>query len=474
MCTGRVSFDDEAGNVIGVADLSGGTAQLKRSDLPVRLYKIKAVYLGGSGWPTVGVCPGSESDLLSLTVAKADTTTTVTSSANPSVYGQAVTFSATVAPNPVRTGSTTPTGIVTFRADGIHLGTEALDGSGVAIFTTSSLAAGPRTISAAYGGDANYNTSTGTLNQTVNKANTATTLSSSVNPSVYGQTASFIATVAAVAPSDGVPAGTVTFKDGGEPIGVAPLSGSHIAAFRLYRFAGTTLAGSSVAVLNISSLAAGPHSITAEYSGHSHFNASTSASLSQMVNKAATTTTITSDAPDASVVGQPVEVRFTVVAVAPGSGAPLGNVTVSDGGGNSCSGTVPVGKCMLTPTSAGAKTLTASYAGDSKFNTSSGSASHQVNKADTTTTIISDTPDPSVTGQAVTVNYSVVANAPGSGAPTGNVTVDDGEGNSCSATVAVGKCTLTPTSAGTKTLTASYAGDSNFSASSDTEPHQVN
>ena len=95
-------------------------------------------------------------------------------------------------------------------------------------------------------------------------------------------------------------------------------------------------------------------------------------------------------------------------------------------------------------------------------------------KADTTTTITADNPDPSVVGQAVVVTFTVTANPPGSGTPTGNVTVSDGEGHTCTASVAVGTCALTPTSAGSKTLTATYAGDGNFNASSDTEAHMVN
>src|SRR4029453_2664544 len=93
----------------------------------------------------------------------------------------------------------------------------------------------------------------------------------------------------------------------------------------------------------------------------------------------------------------------------------------------SCTGTVAAGQCSLTFTSAGAKSLTATYAGDANFNSSSSAAEpHTVNKADTTTTISSDNPDPSLVGQAVTVQYSVAVNPPGAGTPTGNVTVSDG------------------------------------------------
>ncbi len=97
----------------------------------------------------------------------------------------------------------------------------------------------------------------------------------------------------------------------------------------------------------------------------------------------------------------------------------------------------------------------------------------RVERADTTTTITAHNPDPSAVGQAVTINYTVTVSPPGSGTPTGNVTVTDGDGNSCVGTVAAGSCTLTPTAVGPKTLTASYAGDANFNSSSGTVSHQV-
>ena len=96
----------------------------------------------------------------------------------------------------------------------------------------------------------------------------------------------------------------------------------------------------------------------------------------------------------------------------------------------------------------------------------------------TTTTIGSDLPDPSLTGQSYAVNVNVV----GSGAsPLGTVNVSDGA-VSCTITLATGTapnsaggCNLTSTAAGAKTLTATYlpAGTA-FGASSDTEAHQVN
>ena len=195
------------------------------------------------------------------------------------------------------------------------------------------------------------------------------------------------------------------------------------------------------------------------------------------VGKANTTTTINSDNPDPSVVGQPVTVTWTVAVTPPGAlGAPLtGNVTVSDGT-DSCVAAVSAGQCDITFTTAGAKSLTATYAGDSNYNGSASTPAtpHTVNKADTTTTITADNPDPSTPGQSVTVEWTVTVNSPGAGTPTGNVNVTVSGGvETCSAPVATGQCSLVLNTTGTRTITATYAGDTNFNTSLDTEDHQV-
>src|SRR5207245_2665769 len=105
---------------------------------------------------------------------------------------------------------------------------------------------------------------------------------------------------------------------------------------------------------------------------------------------------------------------------------------------------------------------TAGYAGDGNFATStSAGVTHTVGAASTTTTITADTPAPSVVGQPVTVSYTVTS---AGGTPTGTVSVSDGT-ETCSGTVAAGTCTLTPATAGTKTLIASYPGDPSFASS---------
>src|SRR5207247_1371193 len=105
-------------------------------------------------------------------VNQAGTTTTLTTSANPAAFGQAVTFAAGVTVNPP--GSGVPSGSVTFQDGGTPLGTVALT-NGLATLTTSSLAAGPHTIAAAYSGDPSFAASASTpLSQTVQAPPTPT------------------------------------------------------------------------------------------------------------------------------------------------------------------------------------------------------------------------------------------------------------------------------------------------------------
>src|SRR5205807_1516732 len=128
-------------------------------------------------------------------------------------------------------------------------------------------------------GNTNFSGSTSTaVSQVVNKAGTTTSLASSVNPTVFGQSTTFTATVAVVSPGAGSPTGTVNFLDGTTVIGSGTLSAT--APF--------------IATFSTGSLAVGTHSVTAQYLGNTNFNGSTSTAVSQVVNKASTTTTVAS------------------------------------------------------------------------------------------------------------------------------------------------------------------------------------
>jgi hypothetical protein len=91
------------------------------------------------------------------TAARPGSSTAVVSSASPSMYGQAVTFTATV--SAVAPASGTPTGTVSFADGTMTLGTAPLSG-GKATFTTTALAAGSHSITVSYSGDGTFAPST--------------------------------------------------------------------------------------------------------------------------------------------------------------------------------------------------------------------------------------------------------------------------------------------------------------------------
>jgi len=92
----------------------------------------------------------------------------------------------------------------------------------------------------------------------------------------------------------------------------------------------------------------------------------------------ATTTAISSHAPNPSVVAMPIAVQVAVTATPPDTGTPSGTVVVSDSV-DSCSITLPATSCALTPTNTGIRSITATYSGDSAFSASTSVAvSHTV------------------------------------------------------------------------------------------------
>ncbi|AXC11233.1 hypothetical protein ACPOL_1895 [Acidisarcina polymorpha] len=213
---------------------------------------------------------GNSSSVRSTSFTISTTTTTaLSSSKNPSSHNEPVTLTTTVTPN----GGGTATGTVSFLHGTAVLGTATLSGN-VAKLTLSNLSVGTTHVTAAYGGSSKYLTSnSGTLAQVVNKASTATTLTSSKNPSNYDESVTLTATVK---PSfGGTPTGTVTFLHGSTILGsVKPLGG--------------------VAKLTITNFSVGTTHVEATYEGTSEFLTSTSSQLAQVVNKASTTTTLTS------------------------------------------------------------------------------------------------------------------------------------------------------------------------------------
>jgi Pro-kumamolisin, activation domain/Bacterial Ig-like domain (group 3) len=255
VATGKVTFKNGAA-VLGTVALSGGLATFSTSALAVGSHPITADFLGS---PNI---LASVSAPLHQVVEHASTTV-VTSSANPSKFGETVTFTATIK----HVATPIPTGTVTFKAGSTVLAAVAVGATGTAEYAISTFTAATHSITAVYSGDSEYIGSTSAaFSQVVDKAATSTGLVSSLNPSVSGDEVTFTATVTVNAPGAGTPGGTVTFMDGSTTLGTGTLNSKGKATFA------------------ISTLTEGTHSITAVYGGRSNFVASTSAALSQQVN----------------------------------------------------------------------------------------------------------------------------------------------------------------------------------------------
>jgi hypothetical protein len=155
VATGTVTFLDGSTS-LGSAQLNAsGVATFSTTTLAAGMHSITASYSGDSK------NAGSVSAAVSVTVTAAPTgvatKTALTASATQVTAGQSVTFTATVTP---QSGSGVPTGTVTFLDGSTSLGTGPLNASGVATFSTTTLAAGSQSITASYGGDTNNAAST--------------------------------------------------------------------------------------------------------------------------------------------------------------------------------------------------------------------------------------------------------------------------------------------------------------------------
>jgi hypothetical protein len=187
----------------------------------------------------------------------------VSSSLNPSIFPQSITFTTSVVPS--FPGHLPPlSASLQFNDGATALGSAALNASGAATFSTTALNAGTHLVNASYPGDTNYIArSLPRVSQLVNQAGTSITLTSSVIAAVLGDAITFSA--ATTPATSGVPTGNISLLDGKTLVAILPADGSGAASF------------------NISSLTAGPHSLTASYSGDQNYVASSSAAVSETI-----------------------------------------------------------------------------------------------------------------------------------------------------------------------------------------------
>jgi hypothetical protein len=207
-----------------------------------------------------------------LTINKANTSVTVTSAQSPSVFGQPVTITASIADT--SPGSGNPGGKVEFKDGGADISGCAAQPlnttTETATCTTSALSVASHSLTASYSGDPNFvgSSTASPVTQVVNKAATTVTLNPGA-PTTKGQTVTFTAVVAATAPGAGTPSGTVTFSEGTTVLGTGQLS---------------VTGGQDQATFSTSGLALGVHTITASYGGDGNFTASASTAVTQYIN----------------------------------------------------------------------------------------------------------------------------------------------------------------------------------------------
>ncbi|WGX95434.1 Ig-like domain-containing protein [Nocardioides sp. L-11A] len=355
--TGTVTFyagSESLGAVPLVASPSGSVATLDVDDLAPGTHQITARYTGDTDYRT------SEAEAVAHTVipgtAVVATTTTLTSSANPSSYGQQVRFRATVT-----TEGESPVGSVQFSVDGQDLGAPVAVEDGLAVSPPVATAEpGDHTVIASFEAAPGFSGSGDILTQTVTTGTAEVSLTSSAPASGPGEDVRFTAEVTSDAGL--APSGFVQFSVDGQPLGAA-----------------VALVDGTAISPQVGDLAAGEHTVSVLYSGDLRYGAGT-AQLTQTVVQTATTTAL-HVSPNASTYGDPVLLSAIVTPVPGGLPQPTGPVTfLADGAPIGVVSTTPVNGpsdgvssvAWLTVTlPAGTHVVKAVYAGSAQFQGSS-------------------------------------------------------------------------------------------------------
>jgi len=298
-------------------------------------FTVSAVNLAGAAAPSA---PSNS------VVAQARATVTLGSGENPGAYGSPVTFTASVA-------GEAPGGTVTFRADGTVLCADVALAAAIATCSTDALAGGLHAIVASYAGDAgNTAAESATLYQQIDTAASQAALSSSANPSRYGDSVVLTATITARWLD-----GHVDFHDGATPLCLQ------------------VALSSGIARCSVNDFVVGTHAITARYGGDGDTGASVSFALAQQVLALPTTTSVATPCGRAFSANQPFTLQATITAT-PLGGTPAGQVDfVADSGATLCTAVPLVGgaaNCTTTALAApagqgqGVVAIRARYSGD--------------------------------------------------------------------------------------------------------------
>ena len=416
--TGTITFKS-GGTTLCVATLPA-TSCATPTTLTPGTYPVSAVYSGDSNYTGTGASGAS----FSVTLAS----TTMTESAAPSSvpFGTADTLSVSGLP----AGAT---GTVTFASGGSTLCVATLPAASCA--TSTSLAPAAYPVTATYSGDSNYTGTTAAgASFTVTKATTSMTESASPPSIGYGSQNTLSET--------GLPGGatgSVTFTSGGSTLCVATLP--------------------ATSCQTSTTLPPGTYPVTAAYSGNADYKASVATGASFAVTKA--------DAPF-SESAAPASIQYGSADTLSVTGLPAdatGTVTFASGGSTLCVATLPATSCdTATSLAPGAYPVTATYSGDSNYNSATATgASFTVTKADIAMT---ESASPATIAHGAQDTLSA-AGLPGDA--TGTVAFMSGGSALCTATLPALSCqTSASLDAGAYPVTATYSGDSNYNGTTAT------
>lgn len=434
--TGSVSFYDGS-TWLGYVNLSSGAGSMSTSFSTTGTRNLTGVYSGDANNAT------STSAVLVETVNPASTTTTLSCPASTTVQ-VAVSctvdvatsyYLSTVAGQPVKIveGSTVVgTGTLSYvAAPGTFRATIALPANAAPVTVV-----GSHTLQAQYAGNATSTASnSANLTLAVQQRTSSTTLAASPTSAGAGQLVVLSASVTGTGPT-----GSVTFKDGSTTLGTAPLNAGQASLETSF---GTT----------------GSHSLTAVYSGDTNNTASTSAAVTETVSASSATTTALAVNPGSVQAGVPATLTASVTGASPG-----GTVDFKDGSVLLGSSTLGGGQATLSPSivNVGSHSITATYRGDTANAASTSSPATLVVTTRSTSTGLASALGTAYQNQSVALTASITG-----AAPSGSVTFKDGATTLGTAAVSGGSAVFNASFAtvGSHSVTASYPGDANNTAS---------
>ncbi|HEY2054735.1 MAG TPA: Ig-like domain repeat protein [Solirubrobacterales bacterium] len=380
------------GSAVGspVALAEGSATSAPDSGLTPGTHTVEALYEGATSY-----LPSSGS--LELPVEKTATAAEVTSSDNPALPGESMTFTTKVTVPP---GNEPYDGAVQFSVDGTPLGGPRTATGGVATsppFETT--ATGDHTIVAGVAETADYLGSEGRMIEVVDPDGTAVEVGATANPAEYGQPLELKAKVVPRPPVTLTPTGTVAFS----------VAGTGCTG---------TLAGGATACAPAAAIAPGEHEVGAHYSGDGEYEPGEGA-MQLRVTKARTRTSVDGSPAAESVYGEPVRFHATVGRAHAGGDTPSGAVRFRFDGeplGSPVSLESGAASSVALTPNAGPHVAGAAYGGDADFDPSSGQASYRVLPAPTEITL-AGSPQPSQPGEPVAITALVKAKLVGSGEP---------------------------------------------------------